>query len=101
MHPEQFARCRVQGHYRSSRSARRIQHAVNHQRRGFKFEFGSRAEGIGLETPGHHELVKIVGADLIEGSVARAGKVSAVGLPFAILCAGLRARGHRREEQRK
>src|SRR6185369_6016225 len=66
-----------------------VEDAVHHQRRGLVVELGTRAERLGLESPGHLELAEVAGVDLIERRVARVSQIAAIRPPLAAGRAGL------------
>src|SRR5207249_3758798 len=59
-----------------------------HERRAFELELWTRAEVVGLETPGDFELIEVAAVDLIERGVPGAANVGGVVRPFAVLRAG-------------
>ena len=91
VHPEHFARGRIQSDHGAARS-RRWYRALPCTISGVAFEliFRPRAERFRLEAPGDFEFVEIVRVDLVERRVARAAEVAAVGGPFPVFRAGLR-----------
>ena len=64
MHPLQLARPGIEGNHRAAGSGRGVEHAADHERRPFQLELWTGAEVVGLEAPGHFELVEIGGVDL-------------------------------------
>ena len=98
MHPQQFARRRIQGDHVPARSSSGVNYAVRHQRCSFEVEFRARAEVVRLESPGHLELAEIGGVDLVERRVVRVPKVSAVSPPLSVRRSGLRAERQRRPQ---
>ena len=66
MHPQQLAGVGLRCEHRSPRPAGRVEDAFDDERRAFELELGTRAEIVGLESPGHFQLVEVVGGDLIE-----------------------------------
>ena len=91
VHPQHLAGRGVERDHRAARAGGREQPAVDHQRRRLELVFRSRAEAVGLESPGDLELAEIVGSDLIERRIARVGEIAAVGRPFACGAARLAA----------
>src|SRR5207245_590541 len=73
--PDDLAGLAVERHDGAARAARRVDHALHHQRRAFEFELGARAEIIGLEFPCNFQLVEVARVDLIERRVARAADI--------------------------
>ena len=98
--PEDLAGGRVEGHRRPPRPGRRVQDAVDHQRRRLQAEFRTRSEVVGAEGPGDLQVVEVVAVDLVEGRVSRMGEVAAVARPLAVPGALLlrREAGGRRDE---
>ncbi len=90
VHPQQFAGGCVERDDGAARSASGINHAANHERRSFKFVFRPRPEIVGFESPGNLQLVEVGSVDLIEGPVARTGKIGPVGGPFETVADRLR-----------
>src|SRR5262249_32495034 len=68
-------------------AARRVDRAVDRERRPFELELGSRAEVVGLEPPRDFELIEVAGVDLIERRVARPLHVRRVVGPVALRAA--------------
>ena len=60
VHPHQFARGGIERDDRAARPGRGVEHAVDHQRRGFELIFGPRTQTVGLEAPGDFQLVEVV-----------------------------------------
>ena len=60
VHPHLLAGCRVERDDRPPRAGGRVDDAAHHQRRRLELVLGSRAEAVGLESPGHFELAEIV-----------------------------------------
>ena len=83
--PQKLTGGGIERHNRATRARSRVNHAVDHQRRAFEFELRAIAETVGLEAPGDLELAEVRGVDLIEGFVAVAAQIAAVGRPLAIL----------------
>src|SRR5262249_48276970 len=83
VHPELFARLRIERHDGAPRAAGRIDDAVHHQGRALVLILGSVPEMIGLESPRDRQFAEIRSVDLIERRVARVPFVSAVRRPFA------------------
>ena len=89
VHPQHLAGRGVEPDDRAARAGGDVDHAVGHQRRGFPVVFGSRAERVSLEAPGHLELAEVVLVDLIEGRIVRVREVGGVGAPFPVGRGGL------------
>ena len=85
VHPDHLAGLAVERDHRAARAAGRVDDALDHQRRAFELELGTRAEVVGLEAPGDFELVEVAAVDLIERGVARALDVGGVVRPLAVL----------------
>jgi len=83
VNPVQLARRGVEGHHRTPRPAGRIQHAVDHERRGLEPKLGHWTKVVGLEPPGDLQVVEVVRGDLVERRVAGVTQVAAVGGPLA------------------
>jgi hypothetical protein len=89
VHPQHLARRGIERDDGAARAGGRIDHPVDHQRRGLEVELGLRPHGVGLEAPGDLQLVEVVTVDLFEGPVAATGVIAPVGRP---LVAGRSAR---------
>ena len=100
VHPQHLAGRGVERHDGAARAGGRVEDAVDHQRRGLEVELRPRTERVGLEAPGHLQLVEVVAVDLVERPVAAAGEIAAVGRPFAVSLARLSedAVVHRRQQ---
>ena len=85
MHPEQFAGRSINRDCGPARPGGGVEHSVDHERRAFQFVLRTIAEHIGLQAPGHFEVIEIGGIDLIKRPVAGAGKISGVSGPFRFL----------------
>ncbi len=81
--PLQLAGRGVESHHRTPRPARRVQRAVDHERRGLEPIFWHRTEVVGLEPPGDLQVGEIVRGDLVERRIARMTQVASVGGPLA------------------
>ena len=64
--PQQLAGGGIERDHSAARAGGGIDHALGHQGRAFHVELGAGAEVLGLESPGHLELVEIVAVNLIE-----------------------------------
>ncbi len=82
--PEQLTRAGVERDDRSARPRRRVEDAVHHERRPFELVFRPRAQAVGLEAPGHLEVVEVGGVDLVQRRVAAAADVAGVAGPLAV-----------------
>jgi hypothetical protein len=106
VHPEELARCGIEGYDRAARADRRVQHAACHEGRAFEIDFGARAKRIGFEAPRDLELAEIVAIDLVQRRVARAGEIAAIGAPLTAWRGYLRrqlvvhARSRKKNEER-
>ena len=78
MHPEQLAVAGVERDDGAARARRRVDDAVDHQRRRLKVVFAVRAEIVGLEAPRDLEPAEVARVDLVERRVARVAEVAAV-----------------------
>ena len=67
------------------RAGGEVEHAVDHQRRGLQVEVGRASEVFRLEPPGHFQLVRVGGVDLVVGRVAGDPQIAAPGAPLAVL----------------
>src|SRR5439155_207567 len=90
--PDQLARFSVECNHRSTRAGRRVEHAVDGERRPFELVLGTRAEVVGLETPRHFEVLEVARVDLIERRVLRPANIRGVVRPVAVLRARHRTR---------
>ena len=81
VHPQHFAVVGVEGDDGAPHAGRRVQHAIDEQRRGRIQRVGARAEEVGLQPPGDLQLAEVVLRDLVGGRVAVARQVAAVGRP--------------------
>ena len=81
--PSQLAGGRVERNDRAACASGRVQHAVDHQRRAFELEFGTRPEAVGLESPRHLERVEIRAGNLRERRIVLILQVAGVRPPVA------------------
>ena len=58
-HPLHLAGSRVERHHRAASPAGAVEHTVDHERRRLEVEFRLWSEIVGLEAPGHFQLVEI------------------------------------------
>ena len=99
MDPEQLAVAGVERDDGAARARRRVDDAVDHQRRRLKIELAIRPEAIGLEAPRDLEAIEVARVDLVERRVARVAEIAAVGRPLAARRAALRQCERRRYGQ--
>src|SRR5262249_2121917 len=85
VHPQHLAGGGVERGDGAARPGSAVDDAVDHQRRALEVEFGTRAEGVGLEPPRDFELVEVIFGDLVERRVSRAREIAAVGGPLGAL----------------
>src|SRR2546425_747356 len=83
----------IGGDNRAAISGRKIQNAIHHDRRGFRFVFWARAEIIGSPDPRNLEVLDIVPINRIQGRIPRAAGIATIDTPFSILRALLRDDG--------
>ena len=80
--PLHFARCGIERDHRAARARRRVQGVV-HVERGCGIQrVGARAEKIRAQAPRNAQILEVVLVDLVQGRVALARKVAAVGRPL-------------------
>ncbi len=82
--PEQLTGAGVERDHRAARPRRGVEDAVHHERGPFELVLGPRAQAVGLEAPGHLEVVEVGGVDLVQRGVAAAADVARVGGPLAV-----------------
>ncbi len=92
VNPEQLAGGRVERDHGPAGAGGRVQHALDHQRRPFELVLRARAEAVGLEAPGHLEVVEVLPVDLIERRIPAAADIARVARPLAGLRRVRRAR---------
>ncbi len=83
--PDQFAGLGVERDHGAPRAGRGVDDAFDHERRAFELVLRARAKIVGLETPGHFELVEVRRVDLIERRIFGAFEIGGVVRPFAVL----------------
>ena len=76
MHPQQLAGLRVERDGVAMLADGRVEHAVDHQRRGLEVEVGPRAHAVRAEAPGNLQLAEVRRGDLIERRVARDAEIA-------------------------
>ena len=87
VHPHLLARLRVERDDRPPGAGGRIHDSLDHERRPFELELGTRTQVVGLEPPRNLELVEVRCVDLIERHVPRALHVGRVVRPLAVAVA--------------
>jgi hypothetical protein len=88
--PDQFAIGGIDADHVAARPGGAIEPALDQQRRALKNEFGAPAQIVGLELPGHFQLVEVGGIDLVQRLVAVIGEIAAIAGPVGISGHGLR-----------
>ena len=89
VHPLHLTGGGVESHHRAPGPGGRIDRPLDHDRRAFELVLRTRAQVVGLESPGHFELAEVGGVDLIERRVLAAAQVGGVHRPLAVLRARL------------
>ncbi|PYS16944.1 MAG: hypothetical protein DMG15_00780 [Acidobacteria bacterium] len=97
--PQRFASARIRRDDRAAVSDREIQDTVDHDRSGFGFVLGSRAEIVGSPDPCNLEVLHVVPINGVDRRISGAAGVAAVNTPFPILRALLRDNGHRQQQR--
>ena len=81
----------AQGDDGAPRAGGEVHLSAYHQRGGLEVELRLGPQVIGLETPGHFEVVEVAGVDLIERRVPRALQIRTIRSPFPVFAGGARA----------
>ena len=100
MNPQELAVTGVERDDGAARARRRVDDAVDHQRRRLKIELAIRAETVGLEAPRDLEPIEVARIDLVERRVTRVAEIAAVGAPLAVRRPALRQHRERQRHHR-
>ena len=97
--PQHLAALRIDRDDIARGAGLRVQHAVDHQRRGLVARFGARAVVAGVEAPRDLELRRVARVDLVERRIALRREIAAVEPPTRRLgrrcCGAFGGRGRR------
>ena len=106
--PLQFAGLGIQRNHVAARAGGGIDGAVDFDRGAFELVLGMGAHLVGLELPGHFQLVEVGAVDLVERQITRSGRIREIHGPVALgggrlairrgLCPG--RSGHHADQQR-
>jgi len=94
VHPQKLAGRGIERNAVAPRPRSQEQPTLDKQRRCFEHVFLVRAQRVGLESPDHLQIVKVLGIDLVERCIACIGGVFGEMAPFGV------QRGVRRGRQR-